>query len=65
MKQTLSATDCSSETEFIAMSSISEVESPKVQQATVVVMGVGRGAVLPGRRRSRLAATFPGAEKVE
>ena len=36
-----------------------------VVHAPVVVKGLGRGAVLPGRRMSRLAATFLGVAKTD
>ena len=59
--------DCSTEADFITMDSISEVGASKarVVHAPVVVKGLGRGAVLPGRRMSRLAATFPGVAKTD
>ena len=55
--------DCSTDTEFVSMDSISDVVPKRQVQAPVVVKGLGRGSVLPGRKMSRLAATFPGVDK--
>ena len=56
--------DSSSDSEFVTLDSISQVSAAasmvRMQPAVVVKKGVGRGSVLPGRRPSRLAATFPG-----
>ena len=49
--------DSSLESEFVTLDSISQAS---VQPAVVVKKGVGRGAVLTGRRISRMAATFQG-----
>jgi len=55
----LSVSVCSSDTDFVTMGSLSDVLDPKPQiQPPVVVKGIGRGAVLPGRRMSRIAANF-------
>jgi len=60
----LSVSDCSSDSEFVTFDSISQVSAAppmaKMHPSVVVKKGVGRGSVLPGRRPSRLAATFPG-----
>ena len=56
----LSVSECSSDTDYVTMGNFSDVVDLKPQiQAPVVVKGIGRGAVLPGRRMSRIAATFP------
>ena len=56
--------NCSSdsESEFVTMDSISQASSicqGATVQPAVVRKGLGRGTVLPGRRFSRMAATFP------
>ena len=59
----LSVSECSSDTDFVTMDSISDVVDPKPEvQAPVVVKGIGRGAVLPGRTMSRIAAAFQGVD---
>ena len=55
--------DCSTDTEFVTMDVINDVVPKPQVQAPVVVKGLGRGSVLPGRRMSRLAATFLGVDK--
>jgi len=45
------------------MDSVSKVGAYKENVASVIVKGVGRGKVLPGRRFSRIAANFHGLEK--
>jgi len=59
------SSDSSSESEFITLDTISQASSishPSSSiQPAVVRKGLGRGTVLPGRRFSRLAATFPGS----
>lgn len=63
----LSVSDCSSDSEFVTLDSISQVSAAppmaRMHPSVVVKKGVGRGSVLPGRRPSRLAATFPGMGK--
>jgi len=63
----LSVSDCSSDSEFVTLDSISQVSAAppmaRMHPSVVVKKGVGRGSMLPGRRPSRLAATFPGMEK--
>lgn len=63
----ISVSDCSTDSEFVTLDSISQVSAAppmaRMHPSVVVKKGVGRGSVLPGRRPSRLAATFPGMGK--
>jgi len=56
--------DSSSVTEFVTIDSMSEV-AHTLSEVQVQPRGVGRGSMVPGRRMSRIAATFPGVKKDE
>ena len=52
-----SVSDCSSDSEFVTLDSISQVSAAptmaRMHPSEVVKKGVGRGSMLPGRRPSR------------